>query len=140
MLCLQALSSSAIAVGPGPVALGFAGNFRILSKAGISTVPLSVISTLRPSSPYLLIHLSPSAGDIGVSPAAASSITGFSLLLAPGGTFSLSAQVTGKVYAADYANPTPAYLTTSVADMITAYTNSGPTVLTPPNFTPSSGK
>jgi hypothetical protein len=48
--------------------------------------------------------------------------------------------VIGRVFAADYAPPTPVQLTTAVANMGTAYTNSGPTVLTPPNFTPTSGE
>jgi hypothetical protein len=38
------------------------------------------------------------------------------------GEFSTSPVVTGKVYAADYANPTPANLTTAIGDMQTAYT------------------
>ena len=38
-------------------------------------------------------------------------------------TFSTSSQVTGKVYAANYAAPTPANLTTAVSDMQTAYTD-----------------
>jgi hypothetical protein len=37
--------------------------------------------------------------------------------------FSTSAQVTGKVYAADYAPPTPSNLTTAVADMQLAFTD-----------------
>jgi len=119
---LLAIINGVIAIGPGPVALGTAGNFAILAKAGISTVPLSVI-----------------VGDIGVSPAAATSITGFSLTRVPAGTYSLSAQVVGKVYAADYTPPTPVQLTTAVGDMLTAYSNSGPAVLAPPNFTPVSG-
>ena len=37
--------------------------------------------------------------------------------------FATSSLVTGKVYAADYAVPTPANLTTAINDMQTAYTN-----------------
>jgi len=119
---LIVISHTAIAVGPGPVALGTAGTFAILAKSGISTVPLSAIT-----------------GNIGVSPAGSTSLTGFSLTLAPSGVFSTSAQVVGMVYAADYAPPTPAQLTTAVANMITAYDKSGPAVLKPPNFSPVSG-
>ncbi len=89
-----------------PVNLGTAGNYVILSKSGISTVPTSVIT-----------------GDIGVSPIAATAITGFSLMHTFGSPFATSAQVTGKVYAANYAVPTPANLTTAIGDMQTAYTD-----------------
>lgn len=92
---------------PGvPVGLGSAGDFAILSKAGISTVPASSI-----------------LGDIGVSPAAATAITDFSLVLDASGVFSTSTQVTGNVYAADYTPPTPQNLTTAVNDMERAFTD-----------------
>lgn len=94
-------------VVPGvPVNLGTAGGFVILAKTGISTVPSSAIT-----------------GDIGVSPAAASYITGFSLTADSTNVFATSPQVTGKVYAADYASPTPSNLTTAVSDMETAFTD-----------------
>jgi len=95
----------AAASGPG-VNLGTAGNFAILSEAGVTNVPASVIT-----------------GDIGVSPIAASAITGFSLIADATGTFSTSTQVVGKVYAADYAVSTPTALTTAVLDMQAAYTD-----------------
>jgi hypothetical protein len=91
--------------GPASVNLGKAGGFVILAKTGISTTGNTSVT-----------------GDVGVSPAAASYITGFSLI-APPSTYSTSALVTGKVYAADYDSPTPANLTTSVLDMQTAYTD-----------------
>jgi hypothetical protein len=90
--------------GPPPVNLGTAGNFTILSKAGIDTIPSSTV-----------------VGDIGVSPAAATYITGFSLGMHSSVTYSTSVQVDGKVYAADYAVPTPAYMTTAIHNMETAY-------------------
>ena len=99
-------TGTAAAQGPAPVNLGTAGNLVILAKTGISTVPPSAIT-----------------GDIGVSPAAASAITGFSLLADPTNVFSTSTQVIGKVFAADFAVPTPINLTTAVSDMETAYTN-----------------
>ncbi len=89
-----------------PVNLGTAGNFVILAKSGISTVPTSAIT-----------------GDLGVSPAAATYITGFSLIADATNVFSTSPQVTGKIYAADYAVPTPSNLTTAVSDMETAFTD-----------------
>jgi hypothetical protein len=60
-------------------------------------------------------------GDLGLSPAAASYITGFDLTKA--GTRWSSAQVIGDVYAADNDPPTPTALTTAVTDMQTAYTD-----------------
>jgi hypothetical protein len=58
------------------VDLRSAGAFVILAKAGISTVPSSVIT-----------------GDIGVSPIAATAMTGFSLIADASNTFSTSTQV-----------------------------------------------
>lgn len=89
-----------------PINLGTAGNFAILAKAGISTVGLTAI-----------------IGDIGVSPIAATAITGFGPVMDGSGTFSTSSLVTGKIYAADYAPPTPAFMTTAVSDMEAAYTD-----------------
>ncbi len=87
------------------VNLGLAGHYAILAKSGISTVPSSAIT-----------------GNLGVSPAAATYITGFSLTADPSNVFSTASQVAGKVYAADYAVPTPSDLTTAVLDMQLAYT------------------
>lgn len=88
------------------VSLGLAGDYAILAKSGISTVPTSAIT-----------------GNLGVSPAAATSITGFDLSVDGSGVFSTSAQVTGSVYAADYAVPTPSNLTTAVLNMESAFTD-----------------
>lgn len=90
--------------GTCSVDLGTAGDYTILSKAGISTVPDSVIT-----------------GDIAVSPIAATAITGFSLSADPTNKYSGSTQVVGQVYAADYAVPTPANLITAVSNMENAY-------------------
>ncbi|MBA2321305.1 MAG: DUF3494 domain-containing protein [Deltaproteobacteria bacterium] len=60
---------------------------------------------------------------MGVSPAAATYITGFSLILDPSGEFSTSIQVVGQIFAADYAVPTPSNLTTAVSDMELAFTD-----------------
>jgi hypothetical protein len=85
--------------------LGSAKEFVILAKSGISTVAESSIT-----------------GDIGVSPIAATAITGFSLVKQTG-PFSTSTQIAGGsvAYAADYAAPTPTTLTTAVSDMEAAY-------------------
>ena len=90
-----------------PVGLGSAGNFVILAKSGISTTGTTSIT-----------------GDIGVSPIDSTAITGnFALIMDSSGQFSTSTLVTGKVYAADYAVPTPTKMTTAVSDMETAFTD-----------------
>ena len=89
-----------------PVNLGSAGNYVILAKTGISTVPTSAVT-----------------GNLGISPAAASYITGFSLTADATNVFSTSPQVTGQVFASDYAPPTPSNLTTAIGDMLTAFTD-----------------
>jgi len=106
LLSNSCLAATAPAAGPLAVPLGTAANYVILAKAGISTVPNSVIT-----------------GNIGVSPIAATAMTGFALTLNANGQYSASTQVSGNCYAADYAVPTPAKLTTAVLDMQTAYTN-----------------
>lgn len=60
-------------------------------------------------------------GDIGISPAAATYITGFSLILDSSNVFSTASQVVGSVFAADYAVPTPSVLVTAISDMETAF-------------------
>jgi hypothetical protein len=109
-------TGTTVAAGPAPVNLGTAGNFVILAKSGISTVPTSAVT-----------------GDIGVSPIDQTAITGFSLILDSTGTFSTSSQVIGKAYAADYTSPTPSNLTTAVSDMEAAYTDAAGRTL--PDFT-----
>lgn len=94
----------AFAAGPAAVNLGTASNFVVLSKSGISTTGTTSI-----------------AGDIGVSPASATYITGFGLTMDSSNVFSTSSRVTGKVYATDYAVPSPATMTTAISDMQTAY-------------------
>jgi hypothetical protein len=97
-----------VVIGTNPsrlaVDLGTAGNFVVLAKSGISSVPTSAIT-----------------GDIGVSPIDATAITGFSMTADATNVFATSAQVTGKIYASNYATPTPANLTTAVDDMQTAF-------------------
>jgi hypothetical protein len=92
---------------PGrPVNLGESGGFAILAKSGVSTVPASVVT-----------------GNVGLSPAAAAYVTGFSLTSDASDEFSTSPQVVGRVYAADYAQPTPAKMTTAIGDMENAFTD-----------------
>lgn len=105
-LTLGAGQTVRAAASPAPVDLGAAAHFAILTKTGITNVPISNIT-----------------GDLGVSPIAATAITGFSLVAHSTNTYSTSSQVTGKIYAANYAPPTPANLTTAVSNMQTAYTD-----------------
>jgi len=88
------------------VNLRSAADFVILSKAGITNTGPSAI-----------------VGNLGVSPIASTAITGFGLRLDKSGQFSLSSLVNGKVFAANYATPTPSMLHTAVLDMQTAYNN-----------------
>ena len=97
------------------VNLGTAGDFAILSKSGITSVPPAAIT-----------------GDLGVSPIAATAITGFSLTADATNVFSTSPQVVGRVYAADYVSPTPSKLTTAILDMEIAFADAAGRS---PNFT-----
>jgi hypothetical protein len=95
-------TTASAGVGPSPLNLRTAANYVILAKSAISTVPDSVIT-----------------GDVGLSPAAESYMTGFSQTDATG--YATSFQVDGFLYAADMVSPTSTNLTTAVEDMITAY-------------------
>ncbi|PKL29405.1 MAG: hypothetical protein CVV46_01475 [Spirochaetae bacterium HGW-Spirochaetae-2] len=88
--------------GSDPVALGAAGDYVLLAKAGISTEPTSAIT-----------------GDVGVSPADNTSLTGFSLTNE--GEYATSTQVIGRLYAAEMTSPTPSNLITAISNMETAY-------------------
>jgi hypothetical protein len=101
--------------GPAPVVLGSpgdlasAGAYALIGKTGITNVTGSMIS----------------GGHLGVSPASATAITGFSLILDASGQFSTSVAVVppARVYAGDYAVPTPANLTSAILSMEGAYTD-----------------
>jgi len=82
-----------------------AAHYTILAETGISAAGITAI-----------------AGDIGVSPIAATAITGFGLAADPSNQFAASTYVTGKVYAANYTAPTPANLSAAIGDMSAAYT------------------
>ncbi len=84
------------------VDLGTAGNYVVLAKSAVNNNPTSAFT-----------------GDLGLSPAAETFYTGFSQTAETG--YSTSDQVTGQMFAADMAAPTPSNLTTAVNDMTTAY-------------------
>ena len=93
-------------IGPAAVNLRSAGTFVILAKAGVTTTGVTAVT-----------------GDVGISPAAAAAMTGFTLVMDLSNQFSTSTLITGKVYASNYAVPTPSKMTTAIADFGTAYTD-----------------
>jgi hypothetical protein len=94
------------------VVLGAAGSYVILAKTAITTTGTTAIT-----------------GDVGISPGHSTDTSGFGLVLdGATGTFALSDPanlVTGKIYAADYTEPTPTDLGTATGANLTAYTNAG---------------
>ena len=100
-----------VSTGQAPVSLGAAGTFALLTKAGITNVPTSVIN-----------------GDVGTSP-----ITGAAIGLTCGEV------KTGKIYSVNAAGPLPCtvidptLLTLSIGDMERAYNNAAGRKS--PNFT-----
>lgn len=99
-------TGATVAAGPAPVVLGAAGDYVILAKSEVTTTGTTAI-----------------VGDIGISPAARSYMTGFEDSLDASTAFATSALVTGNLYAADMAPPTPSNLTTAISNMETAYTD-----------------
>ena len=91
-----------------------AGNYVILAKAGITTTGTTAV-----------------VGDIGISPGALSDTTGFGSVLH--GSYATSSIVTGRIYASDMADPTPANLSSAVNAMQIAYLDAAGR--TPPDFT-----
>jgi hypothetical protein len=120
-LCMAVLigllfATSAIAAGPSTVNLRTAGGFVILTETGVTTTGTTTV-----------------VGNIGVSPIAATAMTGFGLIADSTNRFSTSSLVSGRLYAADYAPPTPAMMTRAVSDMQTAFTDAAGR--TSPDFT-----
>ncbi len=98
-----------LSVGGGVVTpgdLASAGNYVILTKAGISDTSGSVIE-----------------GNIAVSPASEAAITNFPLVRDGSNQFSTAVLIDGNVYAADLTSPTPANLTSAIGSMEGAYTD-----------------
>lgn len=111
-------SGKTVAASRPPVDLGTAGDFVILAKTGVSKTGAAGTAV---------------TGDIGISPAALTFITGFSQTMDSSNTFATSSFVTGSIYAADMTPPTPANMTTAISDMETAYTDAAGRTL--PDFT-----
>jgi hypothetical protein len=102
-------------LGPAAVELGSTtnlaapGSYALLAKTEITNVTGSSIT----------------GGNLGLSPAAASFVIGFALTADSTNVFSTSPSVVppARIYASDYAAPTPSNLTTAVLAMQTAYTD-----------------
>ena len=90
------------------VDMGTADNFVILAKTGITTTGTTEIT-----------------GDLGISPAARATVTGFAEVLSVDGTYATSSFVLGggKIYAPDFLEPTPTMLLAAIIDMENAYNN-----------------
>ncbi|KAF8178826.1 hypothetical protein K438DRAFT_1843734 [Mycena galopus ATCC 62051] len=103
VVLLAALPFS-FAAGPAPVSMGSAGNFAVLARSRVSTVPESAIT-----------------GDVGVSSADSNALTGFSLVQDQSQQFWTSSQVDGRVLDGAAAPPTPVLLSAAVQDMKAAF-------------------
>src|SRR5580700_1225670 len=91
-LAVPTFAASAHATGTNlqPVGLGLAADFAILAETAVTTTGVTHIT-----------------GNVGISPAAASATAGFGPVMDSSGTFSTSSLVTGRIYASNYAEPTP---------------------------------
>jgi hypothetical protein len=86
------------------IALGDAGDFAVLAEEGVAT------------SGKTMVH-----GNIGLSPGTGSEFTGFSTVMDSSNHFATSTHVTGRMYAAEYAPPTPVNVVKAMRDMRSAY-------------------
>jgi hypothetical protein len=105
LVCAAMQSMAETTEGVLNVELGSAGKFAILTKTGVTTTGTTKVT-----------------GNMGTSPIAQAALTGFALTLDASNTYATSPLVTGKVYAADHAAPTPADMTKAISDMEAAYT------------------
>jgi len=87
------------------VGLGDAGDFAVLAEEGVATTGETVVH-----------------GNIGLSPGTGSEFTGFSNVMDSTNRFATSSHVTGRMYAAEYAPPTPVNVVKAMQDMQSAYT------------------
>jgi hypothetical protein len=84
------------------VVLGEAAHYAVLAGFAVTNIPTSDI-----------------VGDVGLSPSAETFITGFAQTDEIG--YATSPQVTGSIYAANMASPTPALLTVAKGDLTIAF-------------------
>jgi hypothetical protein len=102
-----AITNPSLMASTPPVDLGSVGNYTIFANTGIADTPTSNIT-----------------GDIGVGPGYTSTaITGFTPALSwiPGDAYSTCPEVTGKVYAKDYADPARFNVENASLNMSAAY-------------------
>ena len=100
-------ATGGVCAGADCVDLGSAGNYVAFANTGIHTDANASVVT----------------GNIATGPGVTSTaITGFALSLPAASPYSTTPQVSGKVYAFDYAPPTPTEVTTASNAMGTAYT------------------
>jgi hypothetical protein len=102
-----AITNPSLMASTPPVDLGSAGNYTIFANTGIADTPTSNIT-----------------GDIGVGPGYTSTaITGFTPALSwiPGDDYATCPEVTGKVYAKDYADPARFNIENASLNMSDAY-------------------
>jgi uncharacterized protein YjdB len=103
IFAVMVLFSAPAAFAATSVDLGEAGKFAVLSKAAITNVPLSIIT-----------------GEVGISPAAGSFITGLTCPEVTGSTSFPIHVPSGASRPCDVVDPS--YLTTVIGNMQTAYT------------------
>jgi len=108
------------ALGPAPVALGQAAHYAILAQTALINSSRSSI-----------------AGNVGLSPAGLSSITGISFKPDIANQFALSDSINGEIFTADMSPPTPVNVAEAIKDMRIAYNDAASRAL--PDFTYSGG-
>ena len=92
-----------LTASPPLVALATSGNYTVLATSGI-TIGAGVSV----------------AGNVGLN-MVSGGLSGFAEVMDASNTYATSSLVSGRVYASDYAAPTPAALTTAHSDMTAAY-------------------
>ena len=102
-------TNAAPSTGQAAVDRGLAGDYAVFANTGIANATAPAALT----------------GHMGVGPGVTSTaITGpWALNLVAGSSFSTSSHVSGRVYAFDYAGPSPPNVTTASNDMGSAYTD-----------------
>ncbi len=102
--------------GADCVSLGTAGNYAIFALSGVTNVATSAIT-----------------GNVALN-SSGGGMTGFSETAHASGTYSTSAQVTGKLYHTDHTAPTPAELTAAMNDTGAAFVSADAKVATTSNL------
>src|SRR5690606_16216503 len=88
------------------ISLGAARSFTILAESSVSTTGATEVD-----------------GDVGLSPGTGTDFQGFSNTMDESKQFATSEQVSGRMYAAEFAPPTPVNVVKAVRDMNAAYSD-----------------